>query len=281
MTRLPRRSAFTLIELLVVIAIIAILIGLLLPAVQKVREAAARMQCQNNLKQIGLALHNYHGRMEAFPPGYRSAVAATGAETGPGWSWATHLLADLEQDNLFRQINLQVSVADPAHGGPRTQRLTGFRCPSDNGPVTFSTVTAVVPVAFGNYVACFGNNELDDDPGAGNGVFYRNSRVRIGDITDGTSNTLAVGERSSNRGYSTWTAAVPGADGAGALVLGVADHTPNHPSGHVEDFASRHSGVTNLLFCDGSVRPVADTIAPPAWAALASRAGGEPVVVNY
>src|SRR5438552_4408821 len=94
-----RHRGFTLIELLVVIAIIGTLMGLLLPAVQRIRESASRIQCKNNLRQIGLALHSYNDRMGELPPGYQSFVAGDGSELGPGWGWAAFLLADLEQDN--------------------------------------------------------------------------------------------------------------------------------------------------------------------------------------
>src|SRR5437868_1432587 len=124
------RRGFTLIELLVVIAIIAILIGLLLPAVQKVREAAARTKCRNNLKQIGLAMLNYHDVKGLFPPGYMATNPGPGMadDHGPGWGWAALILPYVEQDALFKQINLASDITDPANRAIRTTSLSIFVC---------------------------------------------------------------------------------------------------------------------------------------------------------
>src|SRR5258708_6633722 len=135
------RTAFTLIELLVVIAIIAILIALLVPAVQKVREAASRLTCTNNLKQIGLAFHNYHGVRGSFPPGFASQAATVdGPSLGPGWGWGAYLLPYLEQGGLYNQIDFTKDIAHLTNAKARVTSLSIFRCPSDGPSSTTVTV---------------------------------------------------------------------------------------------------------------------------------------------
>jgi prepilin-type N-terminal cleavage/methylation domain-containing protein/prepilin-type processing-associated H-X9-DG protein len=300
---MSRRIGFTLIELLVVIAIIAILIGLLLPAVQKVREAAARTTCSNNLKQIGLAMHAYHGAYGYFPPGYTSAAPSTNAEgTGPGWGWATHLLPFLEQDPLYRQANLKLDIAHSSNAAVRVTSLKGFLCPSDAPKApTFTAVTdggaPICDVAFANYVGVGGMYEVTGYPDTNTGVLLRNSRFRVADITDGTTNTLMVVERESRRSpMTTWVGAVtgsinpptnPGYDDEGPATLCLTNigepdeaRTPNNPLDHVEDASSRHTGGINALLSDGSVRFIRNSIDPVAWSALGTRAGSE-VVGDY
>jgi prepilin-type N-terminal cleavage/methylation domain-containing protein/prepilin-type processing-associated H-X9-DG protein len=191
-----RNRGFTLIELLVVIAIIAILIGLLLPAVQKIRESANRLKCSNNLKQLGLAMHNYESCFQVFPQGrnqYPKVVSAP-----------ARLLAFVEQDNLQRLVNYDGTLADPQNVIASKTRVGLFVCPSDppNGQVVGLT-------DFGtNYVACNCTGLIQDASGNvigyakipdGNGIFAQ-TPVTIADITDGTSNTVAISESTLGRG---------------------------------------------------------------------------------
>jgi prepilin-type N-terminal cleavage/methylation domain-containing protein len=276
------RHGFTLIELLVVIAIIAILIGLLLPAVQKVREAAARMSCTNNLKQIGLGLHNYHDANQMFAPGF-TAIAGPGGDTSPGWGWSFHILPYIEQDNLFRQVNLN----QPVTPSPvLAWKIKVYMCPSDIQTENFQVYgSGGVPLtgimaAPCSYAAIVGGDETEvatgDASGRFHGCFYRNSKTRITEITDGTSNTALVAERACGITQGAWAGALPGArmrlgpknpafalnpnmdydpDLFGLIHTNVINATNDQSNdGGTDDASSFHIGGAYHLFGDGSVR---------------------------
>lgn len=309
------RRAFTLIELLVVIAIIGVLIGLLLPAVQKVREAANRAQCLNNLKQIGIALHNYHDSQGHFPAGYQGDYNHPSRDPvtwdGPnGWAWGTALLPYLEQENLYRQLRLDLPCWHPANATPVRTELKVFQnpaAPNSDGPMAVRDATGRLLAMFGrsHYVANAGQDEpwaytIGDQSRVASGPFFRNSRIRMADVTDGLSNTVFIGEHAviSDK---TWVGVVPGAsvcpldphrfpftrcDAAATLVLchsgpaaGEIDviHPPNFPTCHVCQMYSPFPGGANVLMGDGHVRFIPATINLNAWAALSSISKGEVV----
>jgi prepilin-type processing-associated H-X9-DG protein len=219
-----------------VIAIIAVLIALLLPAAQSAREAARRVQCTNNLKQLGIALHNYHDTVGAFPPGYLSVRDPTTFDNdGPGWGWTARSLSQMEQAPLFNSINFPLGIELPANQTARLTVLASFLCPSDawrqdtftivDSTTTGSTVGAPICVAAtSNYLGSFGTGDpsslypyiIDNDNGPpgrdnGNGLFFRNNSVKLAQVLDGTSQTFAVGERSQNLSRASWTGAVTNA----------------------------------------------------------------------
>lgn len=303
--RWNHRRGFTLVELLVVIAIIGVLIALLLPAVQQAREAARRMQCSNNLKQFGIALHNYHDTYRTFPPGYLlqdlngSNLAYNG--TGSSWGWGAQLLPFIEQNALADSLSvgsqsLTNALDTPALVTLMKQPVQAFLCPSDTAPNPntghqLKKSSGDEPVATSNYI---GNNTSHkwhsggrltgyntgeqggwSPPGATHaptGIFWRNSKIGMRDITDGTSNTIAIGERSwrlnnpaggqfvCDAGIAIGTAhnneqlTIRHVLGGGAVRINFANNECKY------GFSSRHPGGAMFVLCDGSVRFIAETI---------------------
>ena len=302
---MPRRSAFTLVELLVVIAIIGLLVALLLPAVQAAREAARATQCKNNLKQIGLAIHLYHDTLGVLPPGW----AASGAPDGPnGWGWAARILPQMEQVPLHNQVRFDLRIMNPANEAARGVVIPTYICPTDpsaetvdvlltppiqtappDGPLHFHPPEPHrFPFAKSNYAGVFGTLEIAEAPSDGNGTFFHNSRLKLASISDGLSNTLIVGERSSVPGTietftgtmhyvqtSLWPGVIPEANDAFARVVGSTDHTPSHPDRHFDDFSSGHPSGTHFLLGDGSVQRVDNSIDLAVYQAMATRAAGD------
>lgn len=353
-SKAPRqfRRGFTLIELLVVIAIIAILISLLLPAVQQAREAARRTQCRNHLKQLGLALHNYHDVHNTFPAGYYSWSTSDGSgpasamidpmtwDGGPGWGWGRAILPYMDQANLANQLSSTTNIWDAANADGIRTKLSTFLCPSSSGDVEPFTVrdAAGDPLLIGgneitlsrsHYVANHGQESCWGECGAAltgevftdiytsatatitingdvsrvaDGPFFRNSRTRFRDITDGTSNTIFLGEHSSLLSEKTWVGVVPGAfthpsfsspengpDAAATLTLvhggpsgGELDitglpiiHPVNFPTFHVGQMYSQHTGGGMICLGDGSVRFISEFVDLLLWAELSSMNEGE------
>ena len=286
-----RRRGFTLIELLVVIAIIAILIALLLPAVQQAREAARRTQCSNNLKQIGLAVHNYHDNYQKFPlasqdiGNSRSSVFAA-------------ILPYLDQANSFNRYDFSRGNSDAVNLPVVSQRIPGYLCPSAvirrNVPTTGCDANDRAP---GTYAVSVGSDDAWGTSAPHNGAIVNaaSGNTAMRDITDGTSNTFLAGESAWNFGdykftsgpcvgqvrwgFTYWSSPYP-------LATTFSTRGPFNPkamngdSNRLSNFRSDHTGMVNMLRCDGSAKYVSENIDHGLLDALATRGGGE-VVGEY
>ncbi|MEZ6125048.1 MAG: DUF1559 domain-containing protein [Planctomycetaceae bacterium] len=257
----PRRPGFTLIELLVVIAIIAILIALLLPAVQQAREAARRTQCKNNLKQIGLALHNYLDVHSKFPPAFVSDISTLNT-TGGEWSVHARILPYVENANLYNRADLSLAYDDPSgvNAGIATQRVATWLCPSevnDRQRLDATGAAEHYPITYG-YNGGTWRVWTNSTRQGGDGAFHPNSNFSTRDFTDGTTNTLCFAEVKAfspyNRDGDTGTATVPQfSNDVDLLVSAGGSNKPD--SGHTEwvDGRVHQTGFTTTLPPNGEV----------------------------
>ena len=326
---MKRGVGFTLIELLVVIAMVGILVAILLPAVQAARETARRASCKNNLKQMGLALLNYHDSLGTFPSGYIRDKSANGPpppilpapivpppgngptrrfdapppnllieSSKPGWGWASLMLAYLEQQSLHDKIPFDSPVESPAAADTRTVRLSIYTCPSDINTGVYTVLDEnngpLADTATNSYVACFGSYGLiNTHPDFGNGLFQRNSGRRIADILDGTSQTIAIGERGCIFAQSPWAGVMTGGtcrtkagapvysaviEKAPSMVLArIGNRELNSPYSEPYDFFSPHRNVVQFVFADGSVHAISESVDIKVLHALATRDANEPI----
>lgn len=301
---------FSLVELLVVIAIIGVLVGLLLPAVQAAREAARRMSCTNNLRQLGLALHNYHDAFRTLPSGWMPA-SSPDVDNGFGerWGWSVFILPHLEQVPLYEQLNVSIGQQPiPLANDLRAQTVLGILiCPSDPAGVFNESYPDPNGNFYpkSNYPAVHGRGEeVSTLHSGGNGMFSKGSRIRFADVTDGMSNTFAVGERdsrSSRRGVfgavgdpyrhaAVWIRAMPRPGSItpttqhGRSVTGVCTDIPNSTrllnGASSRAFGSGHTGGSHFAFGDNSVHFISQAIDPITYGRLAQRNDGQ-VIGEY
>jgi prepilin-type N-terminal cleavage/methylation domain-containing protein/prepilin-type processing-associated H-X9-DG protein len=299
------RRGFTLIELLVVIAIIAVLIALLVPAVQKVREAAARAQCQNNMKQVGLALHNHHDVFKRFPAAEPYGFYTSNWYSRPGVidsdrsCWVAQILPYLEQGPLYEQFRTYMKAPSGYTCSTTwsTFNIPTMLCPSDPNSPRGAGLGQGVHV---NVVVCIGSGYATPGGNDGtnlNGLFYGKSRTRLTDVTDGTSNTLMVSEIlmspdttthdvrgrvwNSIHAGTAFSTIYPPNSTVGDNVMGYCNALPGVPcAAQTVDNAyavarSRHTGGVNAGLGDGSVRFVSNGVVPSSWLSMGTISGNE------
>ncbi|MDB5387615.1 MAG: xcpT 9 [Planctomycetaceae bacterium] len=296
--RMSRRTGFTLVELMAVSAVISLLGAQVLPAVQQAREAARRTQCKNNLKQLGLALHNYHDSVRTLPIGWVGADYETKkAEVfGPnGFGWTMFLTPYMDQAQLYTKVDFSARIDAGDNVKLLSTVIPTLRCPSDpftkkTWKIKDSKNVDLVELATSNYVGSFGTGALakcekmkSGEIGTGDGLFFHNSFVGFRAITDGLSNTIAIGERIGDEKtdhLSTWPGVVAKGTHPFARILGSSDVALNAKERSPSDYRSAHPDGTHFLLCDGAVRFIATKIDFKNFQSLTTRAGGE-VVSDY
>jgi hypothetical protein len=282
--------------LLVVIAIIGLLVALLLPAIQSARESARKTSCRNNLHQIGVAMHNYESANRKLPPGYKYASSPQG--NALGHSWGDMLLPFMELKTIYDRLDFTKPIYDPVNQAMRETHIDSLLCPTDAISPTGFVEMGTERYAMACYVANFGTPDLDEDQeqrmdptGRPWGPFYRNSKTRLKEITDGTAKTLMAGERqngpfkrSGTHGVhveyeTTWAGAVreitDPTDDHGHMVLFQTGHTPNSADSDDRDVSASHSGEALFLMCDASVHSISEDIDLKVYLAMGTMNRGE------
>ncbi len=271
------RRGFTILELLVTFSVISTLVSLILPAIGSAREAARQLQCKNQLKQIGLALHSYHETNNCLPPGWQWEASRKSA-----YSWTVTLLPYMEQHALYEQIDRNQILEHPINESARYTSIPNFLCPSDITEPRFmlfkedeitSTISPLFELPTANYIGVFGTIEPDDDIPApiGDGTFLESRPVRFSELRRGLSNTIIVGERTMSKVPSTWLGVDASGEDATCRLAGMAMTGPNCNSCDECEFSSRHPGGANFLWADGRVRMLSENISADRYQQFARR----------
>ena len=285
-------QGFTILELMVVVGIIGALVAILFPALMSARETSRCMECKNNLREIGVAIQQFHDGMKRFPEAWK-----TPSDKRSGYGWAVALLPFLEESSVAKAINVRLSVADPQNALPRNSDLAIMRCPSDisepsfdllsesgkhSSTAAFSTSSGsaaidanapLVRLPAANYLGVFGTLEADETypAPAGDGTIVEGRAVRFSDLQRGASHTIIVGERPAAMVPSTWYGVVFRGEDAACRLVGSAITAPNCETCDECEFGSRHSGGSNFAWADGHVTLVSNDIDQNEYQSLSKR----------